>query len=323
MDTIFNLGIKLITMLQGLGSWLTIPMKLFSFLGTEDFYMVVLPFLYWCVDDSLGFRMSVILLFSSCLNGACKLFFHGPRPYWYSSHVQNFVNEATFGVPSGHSQNAVVLWGNAASYLKKKWAWLAAAIIILLISVSRMYLGVHFPHDVLVGWILGGLLLFLSIRFSDPIRDWCKRKSMGQQILIVFLTSLIMILIAYIPYFWLKTSGWQAPQSWASYAAGAVNLESIFTNSGTFFGAMSGLIWLSHMGGFEIRASYPKLIYRFLVGLTGAFIIRYGLKAGFPEGNTLLGLSLCYVRYAFIGAWITGGAPWMFIKLKLADSYNK
>jgi len=322
MEFILDFGVRLIAALQGLGEWQILPMKFFSFLGTEEFYMLVLPVLFWCVDSQLGIRVAVILLFSGCVNDAFKLALHGPRPYWYSTQVQGFASETSFGVPSGHSQNAVAVWGIIAAYLKKKGAWLAAILIMLMISVSRLSLGVHFPHDVLLGWLLGGLLLFLTVRFWQPVAAWAKKKSDGQQILIAFLTSLVMIAIVLLPFIWLKTTGWQAPQSWASFAADAISLDGILTNTGTFFGLIVGLIWLARRGGFMMAAPWWKLVLRYLLGLAGVLIIQYGLKIVFPEGETLLAYSLRYIRYALTGFWLTGGAPFFFVKLKLTEFHK-
>src|SRR5665648_313408 len=141
MDTIMNAGINLIAALQDMGSWLTLPMQAISFLGSEDFFMLILPALYWSVDAALGLRVGVILLVSSSLNDALKLAFHGPRPYWFSPKVQAFSSETSFGLPSGHSNSAVGVWGMLASQIRKGWAWVVAILFILLIGISRMYLG--------------------------------------------------------------------------------------------------------------------------------------------------------------------------------------
>ena len=130
MHTTLDLGIRLIVALQGLGTWPTVPMKFFSFLGTEDFFMLALPILYWCVDSALGIRVGVILMFTTNVNGALKLAFHGPRPYWYSSTVHGLATETSFGVPSGHAQSAAMVWVPAAA-LRKRWGWPVAILLIL------------------------------------------------------------------------------------------------------------------------------------------------------------------------------------------------
>ncbi len=58
---------------------------------------------------------------------------------------------------------------------------------------------------------------------------------------------------------------------------------------------------------------------RYLLGVAGVLIIRYGLKFIFPDGETVLAYFLRYLRYTLIGFWVAGGAPWTFIRLKLAE----
>ena len=319
METILNGGVNLIVGLQSLGGWLTLPMKFFSFLGTEEFYMLVLPALYWCIDSSLGIQVAFILMLSGSINETFKLVFHGPRPYWYSTQVKGLTTETSFGVPSGHAQNAISVWGILAAGIRKWWAWLTAVIIIFFIGLSRLYLGVHFPHDVLLGWLIGGLLLWLMVRFWKPLKAWLKKCSSGQQILLAFLASLVLIVLPLIPFFWLGAVSWQPPQAWGEYAVSAVTMEGSMTTAGTFFGLALGLVWLYRKGGFKTSGLWWQLVLRYLLGVAGVLIIRYGLKAIFPEGASLLAYTFRYLRYALIGAWLTGGAPLAFIWFRLAD----
>lgn len=319
MQPILDFGVRLIVVLQGLGSWLELPMKFFSFLGTEDFFMVVLPALYWCVDSNLGIRVVVILMLSGSLNDVFKMALHGPRPYWYSTKVHALATETSFGMPSGHAQNSTAVWGSMAAGLRKWWAWLVAILLILLIGLSRLYLGVHFPHDVLLGLLIGGLLLWLVLRFWDPVVAWAKKKNLSQQIITAFLASLVLFLLPLIPFVLLKVIHWQPPQEWAAYATQAISLEGASTSAGTFFGLMAGLAWLVQKGGFRTKGRWWQLILRYLLGVAGVLIIRYGLKFIFPEGETVVALFFRYLRYTAIGFWVTGGAPWVFIRMKLAE----
>ena len=170
-------------------------MHFFSFLGVEDFFMLALPMLYWCVDSMLGMRVALIIKLSANINEAFKLALHGPRPYWYSPKVRGLATETSFGVPSGHAQGAVVFWGLLAAYLRKWWGWLVAILLMLLIGLSRLYMGVHFLHAVLLGWLIGGVILWLALRFWDPVLAWAKKLSVGWQVLCAFLASLVLILL--------------------------------------------------------------------------------------------------------------------------------
>ena len=326
MGSILDLGIKVVTAIQGLGGWLTVPMKFFSFLGTEDFFMFVLPVIFWCVDMTLGLQVAFILLTSSCVNEGLKLALRGPRPYWYSSKVKGLVSETSFGVPSNHAQTGVGVWGMLAAGVKRAWAWILAILIILVIGFSRLYLGVHFPHDMLVGWLIGGLLLWLTLRFWKPIAAWLKKLSTLQQILVGFAFSILLLVPILIARF--SLANWQIPAQWVQNAAASfpegplpnpTSIQGSASDAGTIFGMALGLALLVRWGGFQMKGEWWKLVLRFLVGVVGVFIIRYGLKAIFPDGETALELALRYLRYTFIGAWVTGGAPWAFVRLKLAE----
>jgi membrane-associated phospholipid phosphatase len=319
MQPIFDFGIRLIIAFQGLGTWLELPMKIFSFLGTEEFFMVVLPIIFWCIDTDLGIRVAFILMFSNGINDAFKMALQGPRPYWLSPKVQGMATEISFGVPSNHTQSAMVIWGIIAAYLRKWWAWLIAVLLILLIGLSRMYLGVHFPHDVLLGLLIGGVLLWLVLRYWDPVAAWAKKQSLGRQILAAFLASLVLFILPLIPFVWLKITNWQPPQEWAAFATQAISLQGASTSAGTFFGLLAGLAWLVSQGWFQTKGPWWKLVLRYLLGVAGVLIIRYGLKYIFPDGDTALAYFFRYLRYFFIGFWVTGGAPWTFIRLKLAE----
>lgn len=326
MQNIWELGIKAIVVIQGLGSWLEAPMKFFSFLGTEDFFMLVLPVLYWCVDSGLGLRIGFILLTGSSLNDALKLWMHGPRPYWYSPGVHGYAAETSFGVPSGHAQTAVGVWGMLAAHIKRHWAWITAGSIIFLIGFSRLYLGVHFPHDVLLGWLIGGLLLWLVLRLWNPVAAWLRLRTTLQQILIGLAFSLLLLLPSLLASCWLAAN-FSLPSVWLQHAAAAVpngpvpdptSIEGAVSNAGTIFGMALGLALFARRGGFQMKAVWWKLLLRILLGVAGVFVIRYGLKAIFPEGTSWLPMALRYLRYACIGIWVTGGAPWLFVSLKLS-----
>jgi len=330
MDNLLNTGLQIILWLQSLGEWLTPIMRLFTFLGNEQFYLLVAPAILWCIDAPLGLRMGVFLMINGMLNSALKVAFHGPRPYWYSSDMKVLSNaETSFGVPSGHAQNAVVVWGTLADRLKHNTAWIIAIVVMLLIGISRLYLAVHFPHDVLIGWIFGAIVLWILLKFERPVINWFKQYRMGIQILICFLFTLFLILLVIIA----KSSllNWNLPQDWIANALvtfpeepaiDPLSYHNFLTSPGAFFGMAAGWIWLSKLGGFSTKGRLLHLLLRYILGLIGVLILYIGLGTLFPENETFFSYSLRYIRYALIGFWISGFAPWLFIKLKLANRKN-
>jgi membrane-associated phospholipid phosphatase len=322
VEPVWNNGITWNIFFQNLGNWLKMPMEVFSYLGNERFFLLVLPALYWCLEAGIGLRVGIILLLSTSVNDALKLSFHGPRPYWYSTDVIGYASETSFGVPSGHAQIAVGVWGMLAASLRKWWGWLIAILIILLIGISRMYLGVHFPHDVILGWLIGALLLWLVLRLSKPVAERVRKMRLGQQILMAFLSSLVLILFFLIPYLWLKITNWLPPQAWAEYAKQAVSLSGAFTTAGTLFGLLAGLACFSRQGGFSTNGPIWKRILRLVLGGVGILVFYVGLDVLFgliaSETEAVLPYVLRYIRYTLVGVWVSAGAPWVFVKLKLA-----
>ncbi len=316
-------GIPVIAWLQGLGDWLIGPMGFFTFMGKEEFYLIVMPAILWCFDVGLGIRLGLILLASDGLNGALKLAFGWPRPYWVSDSVRGLASETSFGLPSGHAQNAMALWGRLAAGLRRRWAMWAAALLILLISVSRVYLGVHFPSDVIAGWVAGGLLLWAFLRLDPPAVRWLGSLSPGGRVGIAFAASLLVLGLQY--GILALTAGRAIPPEWAERALAATgepiaprSLEGMFSTSGILFGFGGGAGLLSAWGRFDPRGPWLKRLARFLIGLTGVLAIWLGLRSVFPEGEALLALVLRYLRYAAAGFWVAYLGPRVFGWLRLA-----
>ena len=324
MDFLVQSSVDWIVAIQSLGGWLEAPMKFFSFLGTQDFFFLALPLIYWSVDSRLGLRVALILMTSVSINFFAKLWFAGPRPYWVSSDVNAFSAESSFGIPSGHAQNAVSVWGIIASGIRKPWAWVAAFALALLIGFSRLYLGVHFVHDVLAGWLIGSALLWAFLRFWDTAAAWLKTKTFSQQVTIAFAVSLILIVIGSISV--ARLDGYVFPDEWKDNALRAgpsvpapVSMEDAITAAGTFFGVAFGLAWIMSRGGYQADGPVGKRALRFVIGLIGVLILWRGLGLVFPGGENLVSYLLRYIRYMLVGFWIIGGAPWLFFRFKLAD----
>jgi membrane-associated phospholipid phosphatase len=326
MQVLIASGIAFIIALQSaVGDWFIAPMRFFSYLGNEEFFLLVLPLIYWSVDSALGLRVGFILLTSNLFNNIGKLLFTGPRPYWVSSHVRAlWLTETSFGIPSGHAQNAASVWGMFAVYGKRTWIWVVSITVIFLIGFSRMVLGVHFPHDVIFGWLLGALILWAFTRFWEPVGAWVGKKTLSRQILLAFIVSLIFIALGFGT--WTLRSGYQIPETWVSNAllAGTelpdpVNPNSTFTSAGTFFGLAAGAAWIMSMGGYQASGPIEKRAIRYVIGLIGVLIFYMGLGAILPDGNGFVFYLLRYIRYALVGWWVSGGAPWVFVRFNLAE----
>ncbi|MFC6935333.1 phosphatase PAP2 family protein [Actinomadura yumaensis] len=91
---------------------LTGLMHALSFVGSAGFYLPLLVVVFWCVSPRAGARLGVVLVLGAALNTVLKLAFHAPRPYWTDPSVTGREPIESFGMPSGHAQNAAVVWGS-------------------------------------------------------------------------------------------------------------------------------------------------------------------------------------------------------------------
>lgn len=323
MDALIQNGIDWVIAIQSLGSWLELPMEFFTFLGHENFFFLVLPLIYWSLDAKLGLQVAFILATSNYVNALAKVLFAAPRPFWVSPEVDPLSVETTFGIPSGHAQNSAAIWGvmAAAVSVRKRWAWIAALAIIFLVGFSRLYLGMHFVHDVVLGWLLGLGLLFLFLRLWDPAAAWLKLKTLAQQVMIALGISLLMIVVGIlisIPF-----NAYVFPTEWTENALRVgplpdpVSIEGIFTSAGSLFGLAAGAAWIAARGGYDTAGPVEKRALRYVIGLIGIMVLWYGLGEVFPRGETVVPLTLRYIRYALVGFWVTAGAPWLFFHFKL------
>jgi len=328
METIFESGITLVLLLQSLGEGFITVMKGFTFLGNEEFYLLIFPALYWCIDSTLGLRTGIMLMTSGILNSYVKWIIHLPRPFWYSSKVTAYASETSFGAPSGHSQNAVAVWGLIASSISKPWAWIAAILLMFFIGLSRMALGMHFHLDVVTGWLLGILLLWLFLRVEKPISEWIQKKSVPMQLGILFAISIAILIVGQLILFLI--GDWEIPTIWTQNANSALegaiepfSMSGIVSNAAVLFGLVGGAILMKTRGGFEVKAEIWKLIFRYIIGLIGVAIIWGGLDAVFPDGHDFIAYAFRYLRYGLAGLWMSLGAPWIFVRFKLAEPAKK
>ena len=325
MDPLIDFGISFITAFQSMGSWLESPMKFFSFLGSENFFLIFLPLLYWCVDAAVGIRVGFILFAGATFTELFKMSFHGPRPYWVSADIRGMASESGFGVPSGHSEMGAGLWGMIAAYYRKTWVWVAALSLIFLIGLSRLYLGVHFPHDVLVGWTFGFLTLWAFVKFWESVETRVKQMTFWRQVGLAFVVSLVIVLLGALVIFLSKN--FVIPAEWIANATRDGNevphpfsMNTIITSAAAIFGISFGLAWMAPRGGFNTVGPAWKRASRYVVGVVGILILYAGLKAVFPDGESFVPYVFRYIRYAIVGFWISGGAPWVFAKLNLTEN---
>jgi membrane-associated phospholipid phosphatase len=316
-------GLELIRALQAAleSPGLTALVKAISALGTELFYLPALFFIFWCIDEKRGFRLGCLVLFSAWLNFFFKGLLQQPRPYNLDPQVGRAF-EPSYGLPSGHAQNSLVFLiplmtrtgGPGGDPAKGGGGWIfrgLAVFLLLLIAFTRLYLGVHFPTDILAGWLVGGLLLTINGLWGN--RAAALLNAGGRRVQLIVVAALVLGMNALYP--------------------GDKRL------GGLLLGFAGGYILMrrkcSFSAGAQVRGKKPGPVLwgiRSLAGLAGVVLIYRGLGLLFPGEGSLfaepsgwgplapyreLGL---FIRSGLMGLWVSAGAPGLFFRLGLAGT---
>jgi membrane-associated phospholipid phosphatase len=323
MNPIYEFGVQFIQALQLLSPAFDGPMKFITFLGTIEFYLLLIPFLYWVVSAPLGMRVLLVLIGTDFLTLGFKQLLRQPRPYWVGQ-VKPLAEETSYGIPSSHASDSLAVWGYLAYRLKKDWLWALTILVVLLIGLSRMYLGVHFPTDVLAGWLIGLVVIIVFAKSEDRVAAWLGNFSMPGQIGIGFAVSILMILAGWI--IGRLIAPYPDPPAWAEYASQARGISHYFTLGGSLFGATLGYALMRQHAAFQARGAWWQRVLRYALGMAVVLAIYLGLDVAFgmiAADQTALGLVLRYTRYAAVTFWVMFGAPWVFLKIRLAEPDSK
>jgi len=289
--------------------WLDAIMGGISYLGTEYFYLPALCFLYWCIDAAGTLRLFVLFLCSFYLRDAVKEIARVPRPFQVHPQLQARFTETAegFAFPSGHAVDSTVFWGYLAISMRKRWLYVVAPAMVVLIGFSRLYLGLHWPRDVLWGLVFGLVILGLGYVLI--------RLLAGVPIRARFPATLVLLLVPLLLFLLLPSHG------------GAQSM-------GALFGAGLGYLLERQYVRFRVRGPAWQQLLKTTIGLAGAFLLLFGLRALFepllpsistvslvPESTPpafrgfLYGRgyeSLTFVRYTLVGLWATLVAPALF-----------
>ncbi len=258
--------------------------RAFSDLGGETFYIAAVPIVFWCVDKKLGIRLAYVFLFSAWANSGLKEFFATSRPPW--TVVRNLYPESASGYafPSGHAQSSSVFWSYLAIQSRTRVLSVIAGLIIFLVSLSRVYLGVHWPTDVLGGIALG---LALSFTFSWLTGLFRGRRAMFPLRLLGGIVIPLAMLAVY--------HGPDGPKI-----------------VGFLLGMAVGWAFEERFVGFRPEAGLVAQVVKVLVGLGVLAGLRAGLKLVLAEG-TFYDLA----RYSILGIWGAFVWPTVFSRVGL------
>lgn len=290
MDSLLQWGVDVIGWMQQARPALDGFFKAMTFLGSEEAYLLLVPLIYWSIDRVTGMRATVLLLISALVNAGAKAAFDQPRPVEFDPTVHALVDETSPGLPSGHTQNTVAVFGYLAARARRRWFWALAVALMVLVPLSRIYLGVHFPTDVAAGYLIGGVLLWLFLRYWKRLERWFCRKAFAAQVAAVVALPVAAVFI------------------WPT--------DDIATGAGTLLGMAVGFLIERRWVRFETAGSIAVRASRFVVGI----VVLVAVWAEFRSVFAGLEPALVWrtLRYGLVGLWGAAGAPWVFVKLGLA-----
>jgi len=263
---------------------------IFTFMGNETFYMIILPLIYWCYSKELGFRLLYIFGVSIYVNSLIKIKAAVSRPVGVQGIQSIFVESAEVGshyphdsFPSGHAQGSTSLWGYLAFRLQNPYFWALAIFFIIMISFSRIYSGLHWPTDVIAGILIAIITLIIAVKVERLVT---KQPSYIKWILAIIFPILLAAIF---------------PQD-----------EGIKL-SGFLFGAGIGYLLEGKFLNYKSPLGIWKKIMVFAIGLLGMFALKKGLPFLFPSLEIF-----DFLTYGLLSFWGLFLAPWLFIKLHLA-----
>lgn len=262
--------------------------RIFTFMGNKEFYFFFLPVIYWCISKKIGFRLFYVLAFSKWINGLVKVLVAARRPVGLEGVRSLFVESADGGsqypydsFPSGHAQGSATLWGYMALLMKKRWIWIISIILIFFISIFRLYTGMHWPIDIIVGVSFGILMITLA-KIVDPIITRSKRST--QWILAITVPVFLFLFF--------------------QQKVGAVY-------SGLLFGTGVGYLLEQTYVKMQISDRKTNRVVAYAFGFIGIILVQ-SLFKNWPEQ-----VFFTFLKYSIFGLWVLFLLPALFVFLKI------
>ena len=189
-----------------------------------------------------------------------------------------------YSFPSMHSASIPALYFTLAMEAKKRWLWIIAAVLTMLVGVSRAVVGMHYPTDVMAGWFLGFAVIGVFALLDRYIhKEW--------------LYHMILLLSAVPGLFYVRTNDY-------------------FTSLGCLIGGIAAFYFERKYVNFQDTRSIPAMILRMIGAILIYFVVNTLLKMPFDKeflaGVSLLAFLIRMVRYAIIIFLIMGVYPMVF-----------
>lgn len=263
-----------------------------TMLGEETILILMIAVLYFAYDKRLALQIGYITITSMCVNNTVKNLVKRPRPFASGGVTPARAHTATgYSFPSGHTQT-IATWSSAfAMYFKKAWVSVLACVGIVAVAFSRLFLGVHYPSDVIVGAVLGAVIAVgLSIVYD---RTKNIHKLYG-------ITALVMLPFA----IWFM-----------------ITADPLYDDFFKLYGMLTGLFFAAGLeekyAPIEYDVAVWKKVLRIVIGVAVVLAVKEGFKLVDVFGILRLSLLLDAIRYMLVVIVGFGLCPILFKKINM------
>lgn len=263
-----------------------------NFTGDVLFFTIMLPIIYWLFSKRAGTILALTMFAGLFTNVMLKDIFHVLRPF-QAFDITSTVEQGGYSFPSGHAQHSFSFWIMLALLLRNRWFWFVSIVMIVLVGFARMYSGVHYPLDIIGGWVIGALIVLLFYNMHKTNLLLRVKKS------VLVVSSIVIALVAVLVY--------------ELVAGSPLDHEGAYQAAGLLIFTFIGYVLETKYVKFEIKGSGLLKFLALILGLIGLLAIKEGFKLFLPDH-----VWSDFLRYGLLAFWTFYIAPLLFVTFKLA-----
>ena len=262
-----------------------------TMLGEETLIILLVVALWFAVDKKLAQQVFFVTATSLSVNGIIKNFAKVPRPFTKGVSCVRPDTATGYAFPSGHTQGFATWSSFFAVKFKKTWLTILVAVLVGLVAFSRLYLGAHYPSDVIIGVALGVGLSILGNYLFEKVKD-VKKLYLGT----------LLIVTPFIVYFLCVA-------------------EPLFADLFKTFGMIGGMVAVSFLDEKTTPLSYDvawwKKLIRIVLGVVLAVALKEVIKLVSVFDVVQISLLIDAVRYFIVVMTVGYLCPLLFKKIKI------